>query len=160
MSNSQPTPTPQHWHQQCSVLTKWKWSEVLWGSFEHGNGIESESTGSAPTYLEDIFQYCELGGKRSKITRILQGVFQGSILVPLLYICTPHILHWRMKYESSIFMLMTPMQGLHWQETYLHGCTSLKVQQQNPDSKSSIQILMKKKELKKNHGELSLIMKG
>ena len=38
------------------------------------------------SYLADRFQYCELGGKRSTTTKILQGVFQGSVLGPLLYI--------------------------------------------------------------------------
>ena len=37
-------------------------------------------------YLSQRFQYCEIGGKASTLTQILQGVFQGSILGPLLYI--------------------------------------------------------------------------
>ena len=38
------------------------------------------------SYLSDRWQFCEIGGKRSTTTRILQGVFQGSVLGPLMYI--------------------------------------------------------------------------
>ena len=38
------------------------------------------------SYLEDRWQFCEIGGKRSTTTKILTGVFQGSVLGPLLYI--------------------------------------------------------------------------
>ena len=38
------------------------------------------------SYLSDRWQFCEIGGKRSTTTRILTGVFQGSVLGPLLYI--------------------------------------------------------------------------
>ena len=38
------------------------------------------------SYLSDRWQYCEIGGKKSTMKRILQGVFQGSVLGPLLYI--------------------------------------------------------------------------
>ena len=38
------------------------------------------------SYLSERWQYCEIGGKKSSTKRILQGVFQGSVLGPLLYI--------------------------------------------------------------------------
>ena len=38
------------------------------------------------SYLSDRWQFCEIGGKRSTTRRILQGVFQGSVLGPMLYI--------------------------------------------------------------------------
>ena len=38
------------------------------------------------SYLSDRWQFCEIGGKRSTTTRITRGVFQGSILGPLMYI--------------------------------------------------------------------------
>ena len=38
------------------------------------------------SYLSDRWQFCEIGGKRSTTTRIVRGVFQGSVLGPLLYI--------------------------------------------------------------------------
>ena len=38
------------------------------------------------SYLEDRWQYTEIGGKKSSTQRILQGVPQGSVLGPLLYI--------------------------------------------------------------------------
>ena len=38
------------------------------------------------SYLSDRWQYCEIGGKKSTTTKILRGVFQGSVLGPLLYI--------------------------------------------------------------------------
>ena len=37
-------------------------------------------------YLSDRYSYCEIGGKRSTTTKITQGVFQGSVLGPILYI--------------------------------------------------------------------------
>ena len=36
-------------------------------------------------YLSGRFSYCEIGGKRSTLKEIIQGVFQGSILGPNLY---------------------------------------------------------------------------
>ena len=38
------------------------------------------------SYLSDRWQYCEIGGKKSSTKRITQGVFQGSVLGPLLYV--------------------------------------------------------------------------
>ena len=38
------------------------------------------------SYLADRWQYCEIGGKQSTKKRITRGVFQGSVLGPLLYI--------------------------------------------------------------------------
>ena len=38
------------------------------------------------SYLEDRWQYTEIGGKKSSTQKILQGVPQGSVLGPLLYI--------------------------------------------------------------------------
>ncbi len=38
------------------------------------------------SYLSDRWQYTEIGGKKSNTRKILQGVFQGSVLGPLLYI--------------------------------------------------------------------------
>ena len=38
------------------------------------------------SYLSDRWQYTEIGGKKSSTKKILQGVFQGSVLGPLLYI--------------------------------------------------------------------------
>ena len=38
------------------------------------------------SYLSDRWQYTEIGGKKSSTRRIVQGVFQGSILGPALYI--------------------------------------------------------------------------
>ena len=38
------------------------------------------------SYLSNRWQYCEIGGKASSKERITQGVFQGSVLGPLLYI--------------------------------------------------------------------------
>ena len=38
------------------------------------------------SYLSDRWQYCEINGKKSSTKRITQGVFQGSVLGPLLYI--------------------------------------------------------------------------
>ena len=67
------------------------------------------------SYLKDRFQYCELGDKRSAITKILQGVFQGSALGPLLSPLHPlHQLHRgaeRPRCASSTCMPIIPMQG-------------------------------------------------
>ena len=38
------------------------------------------------SYLENRWQFTEIMGKKSSTQRILQGVFQGSVLGPLLYI--------------------------------------------------------------------------
>ena len=38
------------------------------------------------SYLSDRWQYTEIGGKKSSTKKIIQGVFQGSVLGPLLYI--------------------------------------------------------------------------
>ena len=38
------------------------------------------------SYLSDRWQYCEIGGKASSKKKITMGVFQGSVLGPLLYI--------------------------------------------------------------------------
>ena len=38
------------------------------------------------SYLSDCWQYCKIGGKASSKKKITMGVFQGSVLGPLLYI--------------------------------------------------------------------------
>ena len=49
-------------------------------------GVSEQALGWFRSYLSDREQCCEIGGKRSTFTKIGQGVFQGSVLGPILYI--------------------------------------------------------------------------
>ncbi len=49
-------------------------------------GATDQTLGWFESYLSERYSYCEIGGKRSTTTKITQGVFQGSVLGPILYI--------------------------------------------------------------------------
>ena len=123
------------------------------------------------SYLEDRFQYCELGGKRSTITKILQGVFQGSVLGPLLYIL----------YVNCIVVLEDEMCQLYLYADDTNVRITLtgdnkknqeRIQQKGAEMQTYMdahhlkfnsektQLLIKKKGINNTHKELSLTMKG
>ena len=60
--------------------------EVLLGKLKL-YGVTEQALGWFASYFSNRAQQCEIGGARSSIIRILHGVFQGSILGPLLFIC-------------------------------------------------------------------------
>ena len=123
------------------------------------------------SYLKDRFQYCELGGKRSTITKILQGVFQGSVLGPLLYIL----------YINCIVVLEDEMCQLYLYADDTNARITLtgdnRANQERIQKKAAemqtymdahhlkfnsekTQLLIKKKGINNTHGELTLTMKG
>ena len=123
------------------------------------------------SYLEDRFQYCKLGGKRSTITKILQGVFQGSVLGPLLYIL----------YVNCIVVLEDEMCQLYLYADDTNARITLtgdnksnqeRIQQKAAEMQTYMdahhlkfnsektQLLIKKKGINDTHSELSLTMKG
>ena len=123
------------------------------------------------SYLEDRFQYCELGGKRSTMTKILQGVFQGSVLGPLLYIL----------YINCIVVLEDEMCQLYLYADDTNARITLtgdnranqaKIQEKAAEmqaymdshhlkfNSTKTQILIKKKGVNNTHGDLKLEMEG
>ena len=60
--------------------------EVLLGKLKL-YGVTDQALVWFASYFSNRAQVCEIGGARSSIIRILHGVFQGSILGPLLFIC-------------------------------------------------------------------------
>ena len=60
--------------------------EVLLGKLKL-YGVSDQALGRFAAYFSNRAQQCEIGGARSSIIKILHGVFQGSILGPLLFIC-------------------------------------------------------------------------
>ena len=123
------------------------------------------------SYLQDRWQYVELGGKKSSITQILQGVFQGSVLGPLLYIL----------YINCIVVLEDEMCQLYLYADDTNARITLtgdsKLNQDMIQKKAAemqqymdahhlkfnsdkTQILIKKKGLNNTHSELVLNMNG
>ena len=121
------------------------------------------------SYLEDRFQYCELGGKRSTMSKILQGVFQGSVLGPLLYIL----------YINCIVVLEDEFCQLYLYADDTNARITLtgdnKANQERIQAKvaemqefmnshhlkfnsSKTQLLIKKKGINNTHGALNIVM--
>ena len=61
-------------------------NEVLLGKLKL-YGVSDQALGRFAAYFSNRAQQCEIGGARSSIIKILHGVFKGSILGPLLFIC-------------------------------------------------------------------------
>ena len=49
-------------------------------------GLDQESLNWFSAYFSNRAQYCEIGAAQSVIIKIIHGVFQGSILGPLVFI--------------------------------------------------------------------------
>ena len=60
--------------------------EVLLGKLRL-YGVNDQALEWLAAYFSKRAQQCEIGAPRCSIIRILHGVFQGSILRPLLFIC-------------------------------------------------------------------------
>ena len=58
--------------------------DVLIGKLMYG--LDEEAINWFKAYFTNRAQYCEIGAARSEIIKILHGVFQGSILGPLIFI--------------------------------------------------------------------------
>ena len=134
-------------------------------------GADEEVINWFSSYLADRFQYCELGGKRSTITKILQGVFQGSVLGPLLYILYINCI---VVLEDDLCQLYLYADDTNARITLTgnNDANQAKIQQKAAEMQTYMdahhlkfncdktQILIKKKGVNNTHKDLNLTMNG
>ena len=122
------------------------------------------------SYLSERKQYTEIGGKRSTLSDILQGVFQGSVLGPLLYIMYVNCMSTLEDENTSLSQYAddtTANTALTRNKNTNHERIKKKADEMqdymdanslrfNPDK---TQILVKTKGINNTHGDLKLEMK-